>query len=100
MLSPDSASPAETQLDEEEVDVEDDEIPFSPAPAPKPKASPVRSPSAGMSPADMEANLVHYRLFQEKKKRVGLTSPFPFREFPWPGVKMKGGPFPQSTSSP
>ena len=40
--------------------------------------APVRSPSAGMSSADMEANLSQYRLFQEKKKRIGLTfSPFP-----------------------
>ena len=57
------------------MDVEEDDVPISPAPAPKPKASPVRSPSAGMSPADMEANLSQYRMFQEKKKRVGLTFP-------------------------
>ena len=93
-------SPAETQVEEEEVEILDDETPVPPAPSPKPKTSPVRPPSAGMSPADMEANLSQYRQFQEKKTRVGLTPPHPLLGTPLVRCQKERGPFPQSTSPP
>ena len=70
---PPHPSPEEYQTHEEEEPV--------PTPPLKTKAppAPLRSPSAAMSTADMEANLTQYRLFQEKKKRVGLAfPPFPY----------------------
>ena len=55
-----------------------------------------------MSPADMEANLSQYRMFQEKKKRVGLTF-FLFVHLKFVTISIfrfrkKEDPFPQSTS--